>query len=103
MTSTSRWSKWSTNSLRVAIVIGLSVSIPMLAALVVLVGGARWFPCGDMAQAELHMRGFLSHPPLVGAAGRIVDDAGFQGSHPGRVCGWRCTPSTPSVVVAVRP
>ena len=83
MTSTSRWSKWSTNSLRVAIVIGLSVSIPMLAALVVLVGGARWFPCGDMAQAELHMRGFLSHPPLVGAAGRIVDDAGFQGSHPG--------------------
>jgi hypothetical protein len=36
-----------------------------------------------MAQAELHMRGFLSHPPLVGAAGRIVSDAGLQGSHPG--------------------
>lgn len=67
----------------VATVIGLAVSIPMFAALIVLLGGARWFPCGDMAQAELHMRGFLSHPPLVGAAGRIVDDHGFQGSHPG--------------------
>lgn len=36
-----------------------------------------------MAQAELHMRGFLGHPPLVGAAGRIVGDTGVQGSHPG--------------------
>lgn len=36
-----------------------------------------------MAQAELHMRGFFSHPPLVGAAGRIVGDTGIQGSHPG--------------------
>ena len=36
-----------------------------------------------MAQAELHMRGFLGHPPLVGAAGRIVGDTGTQGSHPG--------------------
>ncbi|NDE79972.1 MAG: hypothetical protein EB037_03485 [Actinobacteria bacterium] len=66
-----------------AIAIAIAVSIPMFAALIVLLGGARWFPCGDMAQAELHMRGFLSHPPLVGAAGRIVDDHGFQGSHPG--------------------
>jgi len=63
--------------------IAVLVSIPMFAALIVLLGGARWFPCGDMAQAELHMRGFWSKPPLVGAAGRIVDDSGFQGSHPG--------------------
>jgi len=63
--------------------IAVLVSIPMLAVLIVLLGGAQWFPCGDMAQAELHMRGFLSKPPLVGAAGRIVDDSGFQGSHPG--------------------
>jgi hypothetical protein len=69
--------------LNVAITVAVLVSIPMFAALIVLLGGARWFPCGDMAQAELHMRGFLSHPPLVGAAGRIVDNTGFQGSHPG--------------------
>lgn len=65
------------------VVVAMFVAIPLFAALVVLLGGERWFPCGDMAQAELHMRGFLSHPPLVGAAGRIVDDNGFQGSHPG--------------------
>lgn len=68
---------------REAALMAVVVSVPMLAALIVLLGGDRWFPCGDMAQAELHMRGFLSHPPLVGAAGRIVDDNGFQGSHPG--------------------
>lgn len=73
----------SATSVRVAVIIAFVVSTPMFAALIVLLGGARWFPCGDMAQAELHMRGFLGHPPLVGAAGRIVDDSGFQGSHPG--------------------
>lgn len=83
MTSSSRWSPRTLAPLPVAIVIAVLVSIPMFAALIVLLGGTRWFPCGDMAQAELHMRGFLSHPPLVGAAGRIVDDSGFQGSHPG--------------------
>ena len=56
---------------------------PIIVALVVLLRGSAWFPAGDMAQAELHMRGFFSNPPLVGAAGRIVSDAGFQGSHPG--------------------
>ena len=43
----------------------------------------QWYPTGDMAQAELHVRGFWSHPPLVGAAGRIQNAAGVQGSHPG--------------------
>jgi hypothetical protein len=56
---------------------------PIVVAVVVVLFGDRWFPAGDMAQAELHMRGFLRHPPLVGAAGRIVSDSGFQGSHPG--------------------
>ena len=56
---------------------------PIIVALVVLLRGHAWFPAGDMAQAELHMRGFFSNPPLVGAAGRIVSDTGFQGSHPG--------------------
>ncbi len=59
------------------------VSVPLLIAVVTLISRDRWFPAGDMAQAELHMRGFFSHPPLVGAAGRIVGDAGTQGSHPG--------------------
>lgn len=56
---------------------------PIVVAVVMLILGDRWFPAGDMAQAELHMRGFFGHPPLVGAAGRIVSDSGFQGSHPG--------------------
>ena len=56
---------------------------PIIVALVELLRGSAWFPAGDMAQAELHMRGFFSNPPLVGAAGRIVSDTGFQGSHPG--------------------
>lgn len=57
------------------------VVVPLVVALVA-VGGDRWFPTGDLAQAELHMRGFFAHPPLVGAAGRIGDIA-TQGSHPG--------------------
>ena len=58
-------------------------TLPALIALVTLLRGNHWYPAGDMAQAELHMRGFFDHPPLVGAAGRIVDDNGLQGSHPG--------------------
>lgn len=83
MLSSTRWFERGSSSHKVTIVVALLSSVPMFAALIVLLGGQRWFPCGDMAQAELHMRGFLSHPPLVGAAGRIVDDTGFQGSHPG--------------------
>ncbi|MFM8857326.1 MAG: hypothetical protein ACKOI2_09015 [Actinomycetota bacterium] len=59
------------------------VSAPIVVAVAMMVFGVRWFPAGDMAQAELHMRGFFERPPLVGAAGRIVSDSGFQGSHPG--------------------
>lgn len=63
----------------------------VLTALVILPGyvafarvaGTTWYPTGDMAQAELHVRGLWSNPPLVGAAGRIQSDAGVQGSHPG--------------------
>ena len=58
------------------------VVLPGLAALLAL-HREHWYPAGDMAQAELHMRGFWSHPPLVGAAGRIASDNGVQGSHPG--------------------
>ena len=65
------------------VVVSLLAVTPIIVALVVLLRGHAWFPAGDMAQAELHMRGFFSNPPLVGAAGRIVSDTGFQGSHPG--------------------
>jgi hypothetical protein len=54
---------------------------PIVAGIAVM--RPQWYPTGDMAQAELHVRGFWSHPPLVGAAGRIQDAAGVQGSHPG--------------------
>jgi hypothetical protein len=60
----------------------LVVLAPAAVALVVLFR-PQWHPTGDMAQAELHVRGFWSHPPLVGAAGRIQDANGVQGSHPG--------------------
>ena len=56
--------------------------IPVVVALVAL-ARPTWYPTGDMAQAELHVRGFWSHPPLVGAAGRIQNVDGVQGSHPG--------------------
>lgn len=64
-------------------VIAASVLAPFVTVLIVALSKGRWFPAGDMAQAELHMRGFFSHPPLVGAAGRILTESGFQGSHPG--------------------
>ncbi len=57
-------------------------TIPVLVALVVI-RSTHWYPTGDMAQAELHVRGIWSHLPLVGAAGRITSDTGVQGSHPG--------------------
>ena len=58
------------------------VFVPVVVALVAL-ARPTWYPTGDMAQAELHVRGFWSHPPLVGAAGRIQNVDGVQGSHPG--------------------
>jgi hypothetical protein len=68
-----------------ALVAAAGAVVVLLPALVALIALARpqWYPTGDMAQAELHVRGFWSHPPLVGAAGRIQDVNGVQGSHPG--------------------
>lgn len=73
---------WSSDVVVVA-ALTLATIVPAVVAWAILARGATWFPAGDMAQAELHMRGFFAHPPLVGAAGRIVSDSGFQGSHPG--------------------
>ena len=60
------------------------MAIPLIVALI-SVSRETWYPTGDMAQAELHVAGFFSHPPLVGAAGRIADTVApfTQGSHPG--------------------
>lgn len=66
----------------VVVVAIVAVAVPIVVALVVLAQHPL-FPTGDMAQAELHVRGIWAHPPLVGAAGRIESDAGVQGSHPG--------------------
>jgi hypothetical protein len=64
------------------LLLGLLVCVPIIVAQIKLVG-RLWYPGGDMAQAELHVRGLWGHPPLVGAAGRIAGESGLQGSHPG--------------------
>lgn len=71
------WPSWPAT-----LVLTLLVMAPGYVAFVRL-AGTTWYPTGDMAQAELHVRGLWSHPPLVGAAGRIQSDTGVQGSHPG--------------------
>ena len=62
----------------------VAMAIPLIVTLI-SVSRETWYPTGDMAQAELHVAGFFSHPPLVGAAGRIADTVApyTQGSHPG--------------------
>lgn len=53
------------------LVIGtLATAVPIIVAGIAL-AGRHWLPTGDMAQAELRLRGFWAHPPLVGAAGRL--------------------------------
>ena len=66
----------------VSAVLALAVMAPAIAAQIKL-AGHHWYPGGDMAQAELHVRGIWRHLPLVGAAGRIESSTGLQGSHPG--------------------
>ncbi|HSB88309.1 MAG TPA: hypothetical protein VLD86_18480, partial [Ilumatobacteraceae bacterium] len=62
----------------------MAIVVPLVVALI-SVSRERWYPTGDMAQAELHVRGFFGHPPLIGAAGRIGTPfvPYGQGSHPG--------------------
>ena len=82
-----------------AVVAGFALlaAIPVLVALVAL-RHPHWFPAGDMAQAELHVRGFWNHPPLVGAAGRLGTLAGPRIASGAARSGWRCTRSTRSSV-----
>ncbi len=72
-----------TGWLLVALVVGLPIVV-----LVIALAQRNWYPTGDLAQAELRMRSLPHHPPLVGAAGRIVDSQGRQGSHPGPLMFW---------------
>lgn len=69
----------------------LLVLIP-LAATVVALAFRDWYPTGDLAQAAMRMLSFPDHPPLVGAAGRIMSDAGVQGNHPGPAFFWALYP-----------
>lgn len=67
------------------------VVIPMI-TLIVQLHGVEWYPTGDLAQAEMRMIRFLDHPPLVGAAGRIMNEQGVQGNHPGPLMFWAIWP-----------
>jgi hypothetical protein len=61
--------------------LGLALAVPLITALA-SVRSPRWYPAGDFAQAEMHVRAVPTDMPLVGAAARvgtILD----QGSHPG--------------------
>ena len=63
--------------------------VPLVVAAVAL-HGKPWFPTGDLAQAEMRLVGFWSHPPLIGPAGRIGTTV--QGSHPGPLMFWFAWP-----------
>lgn len=65
-------------------------AIPLIVAAVVL-HAKHWYPIGDLAQAELRVRSFWAHPPLIGAAGRIGTLA-ERGSHPGPAMFWALWP-----------
>lgn len=67
------------------------VGVPIL-VLIVSLAQRTWYPTGDQAQAELRMRSLLADPPLVGAAGRIQDEAKRQGNHPGPLMFWATWP-----------
>ncbi|MFN8017787.1 MAG: hypothetical protein U0P45_06660 [Acidimicrobiales bacterium] len=69
----------------------LVVLLPVLVLIGVL-AQRTWYPTGDQAQAELRMRSLPSHPPLVGAAGRIQDEQRRQGNHPGPLMFWATWP-----------
>jgi hypothetical protein len=66
------------------------VAAPFVVTAVAL-RGRHWWPTGDLAQAEMRVRSLWSHPPLIGAAGRIGTIA-ERGSHPGPLAYWALWP-----------
>ncbi|HRW36712.1 MAG TPA: hypothetical protein P5254_03370 [Aquihabitans sp.] len=73
------------------LVVAAIVALPIV-VLIVALAQRTWYPTGDQAQAELRMRSLLGQPPLVGAAGRIQDEAMRQGNHPGPLMFWATWP-----------
>lgn len=73
------------------LLIALVVAVPIL-VLIAALAQRTWYPTGDQAQAELRMLSLPSHPPLVGAAGRIADEQFRQGNHPGPLMFWATWP-----------
>lgn len=73
------------------LVVAVLVAIPIV-VLIVALAQRTWYPTGDQAQAELRMRSLPGDPPLVGAAGRIQDEAMRQGNHPGPLMFWATWP-----------
>jgi len=57
----------------------------------VVTAARGWTPVGELAQAELRMRGFWSDPPLVGSVARLQVD-GRTTSHPGPLAFWLMAP-----------
>lgn len=72
------------------LVIGV-LAIPFVVIAIALIG-RDWFPTGDLAYAELRLRSMPRHIPLLGTAGRIADEAGRQGNHPGPLMFWAMWP-----------
>lgn len=71
---------------------GALATLPVALGLALL-ARRTWYPIGDYAQAALRMQSFWDHPPLVGAAGRIVGEGGVQGNHPGPAQFWLTWPA----------
>jgi len=67
-----------------------AVALPILVAAVVL-AARGWWTSGEFAQAELRMRDFWSHPPQLGAVGRLRT-ATEVSSHPGPAAWWLLYP-----------
>ena len=72
-----------------ALLVSLAAAPPVVAAVVLAVRG--WRPTSDLAQADLRMRAFWSHPPQLGAAGRL-GTLTQQGAHPGPASWWSMYP-----------
>ncbi len=69
-----------------------AVALPLILGLALL-ARHTWYPVGDYGQNNLRLLSLWSHPPLVGAAGRILGPDGQQGSHPGPTMFWSMWPT----------
>jgi hypothetical protein len=74
----------------------LLAAVILLAIVPLVVGAAAlghrgWAPTGEFAQADLRMADFWSHPPELGATGRLRDGADVS-SHPGPAAWWMMEP-----------